>query len=144
MKIVDNIMCSIKHFFHPEEKKEHTKAEEMRDLIKKNIAEEDRHLFKHFCHEDLRKLLELKEGHELREQSVEDILGHMDRALTKTAVTDHEKEFCADVILKMFKATDDRGALFDRIEAFIGSEHFLTDLVKHNRELESIINNLKS
>ncbi len=134
----------IKKLFHCEKKeKELSKAEEVRDLIKKTIAEEDRHLFKHFCHEDLRKLLELKEGHELREQSVEDILDHMDRALTKTAITNHEKEFCGEVILKMFLATNDRSKLFERIEKHIGSEHFITDLVKHNKELESIISALK-
>lgn len=134
----------LKKLFHCEEKKkELSKAEEVRDLIKKVIAEEDRHLFQHFCHEDLRKLLELREGHELREQSVEDILDHMDRALTKTPVTDHEKEFCADVLVKMFVASNDRHKLFDRIEAHIGSEHFIWDLVKHNKELEAITARLR-
>lgn len=138
------MVCSIKKFFHHDEKSESlSKAQEVKDLIRKTIVEEDRHLFQHFCHEDLRKLLALREGHELKEQSVEDILNHMDRALTKTPVTSHEKDFCADVILKMFLATSDRGQLFTRIEANIGSEHLIQDLVKHNQDLATMINSLK-
>lgn len=144
MKFLDDIVESIKKVFcHKKDNESLTKSQEVKELINKTIAEEDRHLFRHFCHEDLRKLLELREGHELRDQSVEDILDHMDRALTKTSVTTHEKEFCADVIVKMFQACNDRGKLFERIEAHIGSEHFIHDLVKHNNELEKIINSLK-
>lgn len=145
MKFIDDIICSIKKAFGSKETGESvSKAQEVKELIKKTIAEEDRHLFRHFCHEDLRKLLELREGHELKEQSVEDILDHMDRALTKTSITSHEKDFCADVILKMFQASHDRGMLFERIEDHIGSEHFIHDLVKHNQELENVISSLKT
>lgn len=120
-----------------------SKSEEVKHLIEKKIAEKDRHLFEHFCHEDLRKLLELREGHELNAQSIEDILDHMDRALTKQSVSIQEKEFCADVIEKMFRASSDRNKFFERIEAHIGSEHFIHDLVKHNANLAKIVNDLK-
>ena len=144
MKIIDNIVRSFQSIFHTDEKCEApTKAQEVKELIQQTIVEEDRHLFQHFCHEDLRKLLALKEGHELKEQSVEDILDHMDRSLTKTPITSHEKDFCADVILKMFVASSDRGKLFERIEAHIGSEHLIKDLVEHNQELARVINSLK-
>ena len=114
-----------------------------RASYQKTIAEKDRHLFEHFCHEDLRKLLELREGHELKEQSIEDILDHMDRALTKKPVSTEEREFCADIIEKMFRASSNRNQFFERIEAHIGSEHFIQDLVKHNHALEKIVNELK-
>ncbi len=134
----------IKSIFHSESTHEHvSKSEETKCLIEKTITERDRHLFEHFCHEDLRKLLELREGHELKDQSIEDILDHMDRALTKGTVTVQEQKFCADIIEKMFRATSDRNRFFERIEAHIGSEHFIQDLVKHNAALAKIVNDLK-
>lgn len=144
MKFIDDIVCGIKKLFNPHAPCKHaSKCEEVRCLIEKTITEKDRHLFEHFCHEDLRKLLALREGHELREQSIEDILDHMDRALTKTSVSTGEKEFCADIIEKMFRASGDRNKFFERIEAHIGSEHFIQDLVKHNNNLRKIVNELK-
>lgn len=140
MKFID----WFKSIFTSESEDTHvSKCEEVKHLIEKTITEKDRHLFQHFCHEDLRKLLDLREGHELRDQSVEDILDHMDRALTKRSVSKEEKEFCADVVLKMFKASADRNKFFERIEAHIGSEHFIDDLVKHNAELGEVVNGLK-
>lgn len=134
----------LKNLFGSESSSKHvSKCEETKKLIEKTIAEKDRHLFEHFCHEDLRKLLALREGHELKEQSIEDILDHMDRALTKCPVSTQEKEFCADVIEKMFRASRDRNQFFERIEAHIGSEHFIQDLVRHNEALEKIVNDLK-
>lgn len=144
MKFLDSIKSSLRGLFsHAPSHEPTSKSQEVKELINKTIAENDRHLFKHFCHEDLRKLLELREGHEPREQSIEDILDHMDRALTKTSVTTNEKEFCADIVLKMFLAADDRNKLFERIEAHIGSEHFIQDLVRHNRELEKVVGLLR-
>lgn len=144
MKFLHDIAESIKNMFKSDSTCEHvSKSEETKRLIEKNIAEKDRCLFKHFCHEDLRKLLALREGHELKEQSIEDILDHMDRALTKRSVTVNEQEFCADTIEKMFRASSDRNKFFERIEAHIGSEHFIQDLVKHNAALAKIVNDLK-
>ena len=144
MKLFNNLVHQIKHIFGADETHEHvSKSEETKRLIEKTIAEKDRHLFEHFCDADLRKFLDLIEGHELKEQTVEDLLDHMDRALTKGPVNEEEKKFCADVILKMFRATDDRNHLFERIEAHIGSEHFIQDLVRNKAELEKIINDLK-
>lgn len=144
MKFIDDLVEWFKNMSKTDSSCEHvSKSEEMKHLIEKTIAEKDRHLFKHFCHEDLRKLLELREGHELKEQSIEDILDHMDRALTKKPVSTEEQEFCADIVEKMFRASSDRNQFFERIEAHIGSEHFIQDLVKHNSALEKIVNELK-
>lgn len=139
MKFIDYI----KNLFTSESTCNVSKSEETKCLIEKTIAQKDRHLFKHFCHEDLRKLLALREGHELKDQSIEDILDHMDRALTKGSVTTGEQKFCGDVIEKMFRASSDRSRFFERIEAHIGSEHFISDLVKHNSALAKIVNDLK-
>lgn len=127
---------------HKEEEHHQSKSEAVKDLINETIAEVDRELFKHFCHEDLRKLLKLNAAEVLRDQTVEDILDHMDRALTKGNVTDHEKDFCADVLVKMFTASGDNKVLFDRIEVHIGNEHFIQDLVSHNGELRKIVDAL--
>lgn len=144
MKLFNNLVHQIKHIFGADETHEHvSKSEETKRLIQKTISEKDRHLFEHFCDADLRKFLDLIEGHELKDQTVEDLLDHMDRALTKGPVSVQEQRFCADVVLKMFHATDDRSRLFDRIEAHIGSEHFIQDLVRHNADLEQVVNNLK-
>ena len=125
-----------------EEAHERTKSEEVKELIHKTIAADDRELFKHFCHEDLRKLLKLNMGEELRDQTIEDILDHMERALTKGNVTDHEKTFCAEVLVKLFQASDDPKLLFDRIEVHIGNEHFVDDLVSHSDKLKEIMDAL--
>jgi len=84
--------------------------------------------------------IELKE--EPKKQWIDDVLEHCDHVITKGPITDEEKTFCSEVILLMLKM--DKDLIFDKIEALIGNEHIVKDLISHNDDLGIFIENMRA
>lgn len=106
-------------------------------------------LFKHYFNEHVdfyrqlkndagRKKLSARANH----QWVLDSLDHLQRALTKDNVSQEDKEFCSNVVLKMFKVPGLKEEVFDDVEAILGSEHFVRDLMTCNKDLKKLVQRL--